>query len=155
MNVPTRMLVLPGAPISAAPQYNGRQDALLHDMAAWMGRTKFLLENFARLLALQPETDPFLDSWDWPVTSTGTNQATAYQIKAENTVVTNVPAGTGVVAPARGVFTKGSVLNADPSGLLIFYPAGAGTVEGGASIVIPPGSVGNWFANAANVVYMR
>lgn len=93
------------------------------------------------------------------VTSTGSNQATGYVISKQNTIVTTVPAGTGVTLPTGlTVSAVGIVVNADTAnGLLTFYPPsdGAGLVNNTASVKIPAGSMGLWFVNAAGNVYLR
>lgn len=106
----------------------------------------------------------FAGSWDWPVTATGNNQAGAYLIKAQLTVVTSaplvsaLPSGVVLFPMAVGTVLWGYVINADPSNLLKIYPSGTGTINGGsasAAAVIPSGTIGNWFANASNTVFLR
>ena len=92
----------------------------------------------------------FAFTWDWPATATGTNQATAYLLKAYLTVVTSVPAGTGVVMFDAPSVLWGTVINADPSNGLWFYPYGTTALNGGGAgvgVPIPPGSVANWSVN--------
>jgi hypothetical protein len=135
------------------------------EMKAWADAMANALEIQMRRLIAAPASSTFAGfagSWDWPVTATGKNQAGAYLIKAQLTVVTSAPPvsalPSGVVLFPMTTVLWGYVLNADPSNLLEFYPSGSGTINGGAAsapIVIPPGTVGNWYANASNTVFMR
>ena len=99
-------------------------------------------------------------TFDGSETSTGTNQETAYQIFANDTLFTGVPAGTGAVLPnfpAYAVGRWGSVINAGENNLLL-YPYGTGSINGmgaGDPLVIPFGSAGIVFINAPGEFYVR
>jgi hypothetical protein len=80
-------------------------------------------------------------SMDPEVTSTGSTNLGAYLIHAHNTIVVDVPPGTGVILPpGLPVGAVGDVVNADiDNGLLTFYPPtdGVSLVNSGPSVKIP------------------
>lgn len=93
----------------------------------------------------------FLGTSDLSVTATGSNQGTAYQIKAALTIVTGGAAGTGLVL-GNVIGQSGRIRNAT-SNNLILYANGGGTVNGVASLTMPAGSTTFWEINASGVAY--
>jgi hypothetical protein len=73
------------------------------------------------------------------VTAAGTNQGTATAIATQNTIVTTVAAGTGVVLPAVVQGYELLVTNSGANSLTV-YPNGSNTINGGSSVQVPAGT---------------
>jgi hypothetical protein len=69
------------------------------------------------------------------MTATGSTQATALQLSADNNIVTTAAAGTGVILPFQANTTPGdsvTVTNLGANALLV-YPVVGGAVQAGAT----------------------
>jgi hypothetical protein len=96
-------------------------------------------------------------SLDPVVTAAGTNQATAYPVTKQNTVVISAAAGTGLVLPAGAGGTEGWIVNAGANAITV-YPNGTNTLNGqaaGVGVLVPaPGSL-HWLYITSTAGFAR
>lgn len=94
---------------------------------------------------------PIGETFDLLVTTIGTNQATAYGLRAFLTTVGSAPGGTGIVMSNATAGSWGLIYNGG-GGPFTLYAFGAGTINGVASKIIPYLSWVIWAVNAPGVV---
>ncbi len=82
----------------------------------------------------------------------GSNQATAGAVTKDITIVTASNGAKGVVLPTGVAGMQLTVINSVASALIV-YPAGAGTIDGGASVTHPASKVAIYSCTAADVWY--
>ncbi len=94
---------------------------------------------------------------DPAVTAAGTDQATAYPVTRQNTVVTSAAAGTGLVLPVGAAGAEGWIVNAAANAITI-YPNGAATLNGpaaGAGVMVPAPGAAHWLYTTTTTGFVR
>ena len=95
----------------------------------------------------------WLTTFDLAATAAGSSSADAYQIVAFRTIVTTAAANTGLITPnsSAGFQDWGTVRNAGANPFKL-YPK-SGTINGGASVIVPVGSTAIWQFQSSGVFF--